>query len=93
MPKPGIEFAKSHAPGLVEVQQKCEGSGVVKLQPVAVDPQKRRRNCDSHALVAVDKRVILRQTFPQGGTFFDEVPVVSDLRTGQRRGGSQLQCA
>lgn len=83
--EPVIEFTKAHAPGFVEVQQECEGGGVCKLQPVSIDSQERGRDCDGNALVAVDERVILRQTFPQGGALFDKVPIVSDLRTGQRR--------
>lgn len=83
--KPLIELLKPHSTGLVEVHQEQERLSVVEFQPVAVDAEKRSGHCDRNTFVAIDERMVLRETFLQRGSFLNDVTVVPAARSGQRR--------
>lgn len=73
---------------LVETELVClvkRGHEVVRFLSAgrelrAIDGEKRICGGKSRALVAVEKRVALRQALPQRGGFLDEAVVVTGLR-------------
>ncbi len=62
--QPILQVTKSEISGLIEVEKKSVGVGVSKTQPISVNSQEGRCHRDSNSLVAIDKRMILRKTFP-----------------------------
>ena len=64
----------------IEVEQKALGLGGACRQLGAIYDQERVGGGEGRALIAVDKRMVLRQAFPERGCFLDQVGVVAGLR-------------
>ena len=72
-------------PHLIEIDQKQIGACVGEGQTISVHSEKCGCYSDRHALVAVDKRMILRRAFPKRCSLFNEIPVIAGLRPGVGR--------
>jgi hypothetical protein len=71
--QPLFQLAQAEIPGLIEVEKKSASVRVGKVQPVSVNAREGSRHRDSDPLVAIDKRMILRETFPQRRCLLDQV--------------------
>ena len=83
--EPGFKAVEAELVRFVELHQKVISPNVVKFQAVPINAQECGADSDGGALVAVNKRMILRKAFEQGGGLPDEVPVVASARPSEGR--------
>src|SRR5690242_14440761 len=78
--EPGNKLVKAELVCLVEGGDKNVGLLRVRRESRTVDREKGICAGESIALAAVSKRMVLRDTLPESGGFFDQVGVISRLR-------------
>lgn len=83
LPQPGLETFESKLICPVKLSDESIGSLGVRRDAQAVDREKGIGRGEGDALVAVDEGMVLREAFPKGRRFLDEVGVITGLRAEQ----------
>jgi len=82
LPKPRFQPLETELVRFVKLNQELIGVEVSEIQSEAINAQERGSDSDGRPLVSVDKGMILGKALEQGGSLFDDVPVIAALGSG-----------
>lgn len=88
-PQPRLQPLKTQGVRVIKRDNEPHRRVQIGVQTTAVQDQKNVHGREGRALIAVDKRMVLRQAFPKRSGFGDEIGIIagpfSQLWTGQER--------